>query len=123
MANNSEDYDTLADENTSMNPVKEEKCGKRSKIFEYCSEPKRQDKNCIWFCRRRGRGSIAWAVTIEDIENSSNAFRLRNFNKWWRRFAFYNFIGVKHVEVCKHRNCRIPTHSTDLITQLDRSDS
>lgn len=95
MADNSGNSPTPLEDSIPPNPS-EEKVGKKSSIYDYCQDPQREGKTCIWFCRRQGRGFIAWDV---DIESSATAFQSQNLNKWWRRFAFYNFIGVRHVHV------------------------
>lgn len=80
----------------SSNPLQDQK-GKKSKIYDYCNDARRSDKKCIWFCRQQGRRTVAWDKEIGDIENQT--FKLQDFNDWWRRFAFYNYVGVRHVQV------------------------
>lgn len=73
--------------------------GKPSKLNEYCNDPKRQAKSCIWFCRRYGRDVLASDVPTEDIEKGSHSFKLQRFDNWWSRLGFYNIVGVRHVKV------------------------
>ena len=75
--------------------------GKPSRIHEYCVEPERQGKTCIWLCRRQGRRAVAWDRPDKDPdpEHGAGAFRLLGKNPWWSRFAFYNCVGVRHVQV------------------------
>jgi hypothetical protein len=74
--------------------------GKPSKIHKYCITPERQDKTCIWLCRKQGRRAVAWDRPDEDPEKGSGGtFRLLGSNPWWNRFAFYNCVGVRHAQV------------------------
>lgn len=81
-----------------LNPSKDPD-GIKSKIHEYCVDPQRQAKSCIWFCRRYGRDVLASDEDIENIESGPNSFKLQRFDKWWSRLGFYNIVGVRHVKV------------------------
>jgi hypothetical protein len=85
-------------ESAPLNPFKDPG-GKQSKIHDYCTEPKRQAKSCVWFCRRYGRDVLAFDVNVEDIEDGAKSLKLQRFDDWWRRFGFYNIVGVRHVKV------------------------
>jgi hypothetical protein len=81
--------------NPFLNPGK----GNPSKIYDYCTDPQRQSKNCIWLCRKKGHSFIAWDVPTEDVEKSDgHSFRLLDNDKWWGRIAFYNCVGARHVQ-------------------------
>jgi hypothetical protein len=91
-------------ESAPLNPFKDPG-GKQSKIHDYCSEPQRQAKSCIWFCRRYGRDVLAFDVTTEDIKKGSQSFKLQRFDNWWNRLGFYNIVGVRHVKVGPSSTC------------------
>jgi len=75
--------------------------GSPSKIYDYCTDPQKQSKNCIWLCRKKGHSFIAWDVPTEDMEESGgHSFRLLDSDKWWSRIAFYNCVGARHVQAC-----------------------
>lgn len=86
-------------------PFRDPQKGTKSIIYDYCNDARRSDKKCIWFCRQQGRKTVAWDEEIEDIEDPASSFKLRDFNTWWRRFAFYNYVGVRHVQVSKSVVC------------------
>ena len=77
-------------------PLLKKEHGIPSKIHSYCVDPARKDKRCLWLCQRKGRQFVTWDVPF-DPEKS--AISLRSQNRWWRRFSFYNYVGVRHVEV------------------------
>lgn len=52
----------------SWNPFTHRSHGKPSKIYDYCIDPQREGKTCIWLCRRQGYSFVAWDVAGEDVE-------------------------------------------------------
>jgi hypothetical protein len=95
---------TRNDETVLVNPFINHAKGNPSKIYDYCTDPQRQSKTCIWLCRKKGHSFIAWDVSTEEVEKSGgHSFRLLDSDKWWSRIAFYNCVGARHVQA------RLPT--------------
>ena len=60
-----------------VNPFEDSAKGIPSKIHDYCTDPHRQGKNCIWLCRKKGHSFVAWDVLIKDVEKSdAHSFHL-----------------------------------------------
>lgn len=107
MADNSANARLKEDITVSWNPFTHHSHGRPSKIYDYCIDPQREGKTCIWLCRRQGYSFVAWDVAGEDVEHGDTySFRLLAGEKWWHRFTFYNYVGVRHVQVL------LPKHST-----------
>ncbi|KAM0714407.1 hypothetical protein Q7P37_010194 [Cladosporium fusiforme] len=92
----------MADDNLTTCPDNNETIslakGNPSKIHDYCTNPQRQAKSCIWLCRKEGRSFFAWDVPIEDVEN---CFLTLHSSRWWSRFAFYDYVGARHIKLLR----------------------
>ena len=86
---------------TTTNPFLDQQHGKPSKIYVHCADRVKKHERCLWLCRRKGHYVVAWDVPLEDIEQGF--INLKSQNRWWSRYLFYNFVGVKHVEACELR--------------------
>jgi hypothetical protein len=41
----------------------------------------------------------AWDIPFDASEKPLSQLRLRDLDSWWKRFSFYSFVGVRHVQV------------------------
>jgi hypothetical protein len=84
MADSSADACLEEDSTVNWNPLTYRAQGRQSKIYDYCIDPQREGKTCIWLCRRQGHSFVAWDVAGEDVEHGDTcSFRLLAGEKWW----------------------------------------
>jgi hypothetical protein len=83
MADSTADASLKDNDSVSWKPFEGRAQGRQSKIHDYCIDPQREGKTCIWLCRKQGHSFVAWDVPSEDVEKGDTcSFRLLAGDKW-----------------------------------------